>query len=80
METIYRLNTQELNLAWLKSVKSLLPNQDIQITISPLSSEYQIDETLWTSASLNSPVFDFLNDAAENIYTLQDGTALADEK
>lgn len=80
METIYRLNTQELNLAWLKSVKSLLPNQDIQITISPLSSERQIDETLWISASLNSPVFDFLNDDAENIYTLQDGIALTDEK
>ena len=31
------------------------------------------DETMWLQAAARNPVFDFLKDSAEDIYTLNDG-------
>lgn len=35
--------------------------------------EDDIDETEWLSSAANNPVFDFLKDPEEDIYTNQDG-------
>ncbi|MDZ7775275.1 MAG: hypothetical protein U5L09_06505 [Bacteroidales bacterium] len=41
---------------------------------NPLSS----DEELWLKTVSNNPVFDFLEDEAENVYTLSDGEPFND--
>ncbi len=60
MQTTYLLNTQELNMTFIKSLKSLLPNQNIEIRVSTIPSNNFIDEiTLMAESSLadewNSP-------------------------
>ena len=37
------------------------------------------DEKEWTYAATHNPAFDFLKDAAEDIYTLKDGKPFHDE-
>jgi hypothetical protein len=59
MQTTYLLNTQELNMTFIRSIKSLLPNQDVEIKVSTLPIN-KIDEiTLMAESSLadewNSP-------------------------
>ena len=39
-----------------------------------------INETEWMKAASGNDVFDFLNDEDEDIYTLEDGKPLTDEK
>ena len=73
MLTTYRLNTQELNMAFLRSIQMLLPNRDVEITVSVLSSTHQTEDQEWLMAS-RSASFDFLHDEAEDIYSLTDGT------
>lgn len=43
-------------------------------------SDGQIDEKEWLRSAAANPAFAFLNDAAEDIYTLTDGKPLSDEK
>jgi hypothetical protein len=38
----------------------------------------QEDENLWMKAVSNNPSFDYLNDPAENIYSLKDGEPFND--
>lgn len=38
-----------------------------------------IGEREWTKAASNNEAFDFLNDEAEDVYTLEDGKPLTDE-
>lgn len=53
MQTTYLLNTQELNMTFIRSLKSLLPNQDIEIRVSTVPSNSFIDEiTLMAESSL----------------------------
>lgn len=53
MQTTYLLNTQELNMTFVRSLKSLLPNQDIEIRVSTLPTNKVIDEiTLMAESSL----------------------------
>jgi hypothetical protein len=68
MQTTYRLNTQELNAGFIESLQRLLPNQDIEITVSTLPKLVNVSERDWLNAVSNSPSFDFLHDEAENIY------------
>ena len=42
MELTYRLNSQEMNGAFLDSIKNLFDRQDIEITIRPLND---LDQT-----------------------------------
>lgn len=80
MQTTYLLNTQELNMTFIKSLKSLLPNQDVEIKVSTLSKNKSIKDKEWLKATSQSPSFDFLQDEAEDIYSLNDGTPIVDEK
>jgi hypothetical protein len=41
--------------------------------------EADISESVWTKAAAASPSFDFLQDAAEDIYTVTDGKPFHDE-
>lgn len=50
------------------------------IVLSLLTEETdEWNETEWLKASLNNPVFDFLNDPEEDIYSLSDGKKFHDE-
>ena len=40
----------------------------------------EIDENAWAKAAANSPAFDFLKDAAEDIYTINDGKPFHDQR
>jgi hypothetical protein len=80
MQTTYHLNTQELNMTFIRSLKSLLPNQDVEIRVSTLSKNSNIQDTEWLKAISKSPSFDFLQDEAEDIYSLTDGTPIDYEK
>lgn len=39
----------------------------------------EFDEAEWLSATARNPAFDFLNDPAEDIYTLSDGLPFRDK-
>ncbi len=39
-----------------------------------------IDEKAWTKGASSSPAFDFLEDAAEDIYTCTDGKPFHDQR
>ena len=80
MQTTYLLNTQELNMTFIKSLKSLLPNQDVEIRVSTLSKNNNIQDNEWLRATFQNPSFDFLQDESEDIYSLNDGTPIVDEK
>lgn len=41
-------------------------------------AETDIDEEEWLRAAAHNPAFDFLNDSAEDIYTLADGKPFHD--
>jgi hypothetical protein len=45
-----------------------------------LQEETEIDEMRWLKAAQNNPVFDFLKDREEDIYTLDDGRPFHDKK
>ena len=79
MQTTYRLNTQELSIAFVKSLKVLLPNQEIEITVKTLSEPDDLSEQEWLQAMTTNPSFDFLHNEAEAIYSSTDGTQLTDE-
>ena len=78
MQTIHRLNTHELNMAFIKSLKSLFTNQDIEIVVKSVSSP--LNDAVWAEAITKNPSFGFLNDDAEDIYTITDGKPLINEK
>ena len=44
------------------------------------SSDDEIDEKEWLQAASKNSAFDLLNDPDEDIYTLEDGKPLEDEK
>ena len=76
MQTIYRLNTQELTIDFVRSVKTLLPNQDVEITVKPLAQPDGISDQDWLRAAGKSSSFAFLHDEGENIYSITDGTPI----
>jgi len=80
MQTTYRLNTQELNLAFLRSIKSLFANKEVEITVSTLPKNNAITDNDWVRGAAISPSFDFLHEKAEDIYSLTDGSPIENEK
>jgi hypothetical protein len=44
-----------------------------------VTEETDIDEQEWLRAAASNPAFDFLNDPAEDIYTLSDGKPFNDQ-
>jgi len=55
-----------------KSVRLIVLLDDVQ--------DEMTDDQLWLKSIAKNPVFDFLNDAAEDIYSLTDGQPLEYEK
>ncbi len=80
MQTTYRLNTEELSMAFIESIKSLLPNQEVNIVVSTLPTDNVMADKAWLSGLANNPSFDFLTDEAEDIYRLTDGVPVNYEK
>ena len=80
METTYRLNAQELTPRFLKALKTLFSNQEVEITVRSVSPFPDVEQAEWLRAASSNPAFDFLNEAAEDIYTLMDGRPVDDEK
>ncbi len=80
MQTTYRLNTQELSMAFVQSLKSLLPDQEVEIVVSTLPKTDPIDDAAWLRVAASSPSFAFLNDESEAIYAATDGTPINHEK
>jgi hypothetical protein len=78
MQTTYRLNTQELSIAFVTSLKTLLPDQEVEITVKTLSPA-DIDEQVWLHSLATNPAFNFLHDEAEDIYSLTDGKPITNE-
>lgn len=60
---------------WFLSVEKPLNLRNQQVRVLVLLPESD-DNIEWVKATASSPSFDFLNDEAENIYTLHDGTAI----
>lgn len=52
-----------------------ITNQNVKLIIL-YSENNEKDETQWLKSISNNPVFDFLKDEKENIYTLEDGKPL----
>lgn len=67
-------------MAFLKSIKDLLPNKEVEITVSTINDAKDIDNLLWLKAIENNPVFEFLNNKEEDIYSLNDGKPISNEK
>jgi hypothetical protein len=80
MQTTYLLNTQELDMTFIRSIKSLLPNKDVEIRVSTVPKNNSISNDDWVRGTSVSPSFDFLHDKAEDIYSLTDGTPIDYEK
>jgi hypothetical protein len=53
------------------------------IVLSPVANKadwVDWDESEWLQAAARNPAFDFLKDAAEDIYTLEDGRPFHDQE
>jgi len=55
------------------------PSRVRVIILVPEAGE-EIDERAWTRAAASSPAFDFLKEAAEDIYTSSDGRPFHDKR
>lgn len=51
-----------------------------KVRVIVLSSEEEFSEEEWMRTITENPVFDFLKDPSEDIYTLEDGIPLTDEE
>ena len=51
-------------------------NVSAKVRVIVLFSEDDFDENEWVTAASKNDAFDFLNDEAEDIYSLQDGKPL----
>jgi hypothetical protein len=64
METTFQLDSKELNIEFLNSLKTLFQNQKLEITVRSID----LPNNEWLKAISTNPVFDFLTDDAEDIY------------
>ena len=55
-----------------------LRSQRVKVIIL-FDGDAEIDEGTWLRAASENPVFDFLNEPAEDVYTLADGSPFHDE-
>ena len=55
-----------------------LVNKQVKIIVLYQEDE-DIDESQWLGAMNSNPVFNFLSDPAEDIYTISDGEQMKDE-
>jgi len=54
-------------------------DQRVRVIVLLTDSDGDIDEQAWCEAAAKNPSFAFLQDAAEDIYTLNDGKPVGDE-
>jgi hypothetical protein len=45
-----------------------------------LADDTDFDEKLWLQAARSNPAFEFLTDAAEDVYTVSDGKPFSDQR
>lgn len=55
-----------------------LANRNVRVLILLEEDSYKEDEQIWLDSISNNEAFDFLNDPAEDIYSLNDGKPLDD--
>ena len=60
--------------------EDLPENASAKVRVIVFFDEADISEKEWLKAASENEAFDFLSDEAEDIYTLEDGKALTDEK
>ena len=71
--------------ATISATRQLLLDEDLPENVSAkvrvivLFAEDDLSEKEWLKAASKNDAFDFLNDEAEDIYTLEDGKPLNDE-
>jgi len=71
--------------ATISATRQLLLDEDLPENVSAkvrvivLFAEDDVCEKDWLKTASNNDAFDFLNDEAEDIYTLEDGKPLNDE-
>ena len=80
MQTTYRLNTQEINSGFVKSIKALFGNQEVEINVKTTIVDHPMNEKEWLTGMSKNPSFDFLHEEPENVYSLEDGIAIVNEK
>lgn len=59
--------------------EDLPENVSAKVRVIVLFAEDDLSEKDWLKAASNNDAFDFLNDEAEDIYTLEDGKPVKDE-
>ncbi|MGI8468809.1 MAG: hypothetical protein ACR2N3_10175 [Pyrinomonadaceae bacterium] len=59
--------------------EDLPENVSAKVRVIVLFDDDDLSEKEWLQAASKNDVFDFLNDEAEDIYTLEDGKPLTDE-
>ena len=59
--------------------EDLPENVSAKVRVIVLFAEDDLSEKEWLKAASKNDAFDFLNDEAEDIYTLEDGKPLNDE-
>lgn len=52
----------------------------IRVIVLFIDGAEEWDETEWLKAATSNPAFDFLNEPAEDTYTLEDGKPFNDER
>ncbi len=55
-----------------------LKEGDVKVIIMYAENEEMTEEQLWLRSVSNNPIFDFLKDPKEDIYSLNDGKPLRD--
>ena len=78
MQKVYKVKANDLDAHFLEELKATFRDREIEIVVSEvdqldLQNSEEIDEQEWLKAAANNPVFDFLKDPEEDIYTLSDG-------
>ena len=79
MESEYDFSKGERGRFYHPNTTLHLPvNEDTNIV--PEMAEDYVEESAWLQAAANNPAFDFLKDAAEDIYSPTDGRPFCEEE
>ncbi|MEL7035438.1 MAG: hypothetical protein AAFO04_07435 [Cyanobacteria bacterium J06592_8] len=82
MQKVYIVQANDLDIHFLEELKSIFRDQEIEIAVTDVTLDLQevedIDQQEWLQALASNPVFDFLKDSEEDIYTLSDGKRFND--
>jgi hypothetical protein len=77
IETTGIVDAQHTSCGWMSRLP--IPGQSRVRVIVLVPEAEDISEEAWTKAASASPAFDFLKDAAEDVYTAADGKPFHDQ-